>query len=111
MVDIETVRRLVSEKGYRITGHASVEAVKDGISPADIRYVIFNGEIIEEYSERDYLDIQTCLIYAKLSTNVPVHVVIDVVVEQSVVVVTTYVPDRKRWIASQKRKRKKGKRK
>lgn len=111
MADIELIRRLVSEKGYRITGHASVEAVKDGISPADIRYVIFHGKIIEEYPERDYPDIQTCLIYAKLSTNAPVHVVVDVVVEQSVVVVTAYVPDRKRWIASQKRKRKKGKRK
>lgn len=33
MVDIEIIRHLVSEKGYRITGHASVEAVKDGISP------------------------------------------------------------------------------
>ena len=106
MLDIELIRQLVTEKGYRITGHASVEAVKDGISPADIRYVIFNGKIIEEYPERDYPDIQTCLIYAKLSTNVPVHVVVDVVVEQSVVVVTAYVPDRKQWIASQKRKRK-----
>jgi uncharacterized protein (DUF433 family) len=106
MLDIELIRQLVTEKGYRITGHASVEAVKDGISPADIRYVIFNGKIIEEYPERDYPDIQTCLIYAKLSTNVPVHVVVDVVVEQSIVVVTAYVPDRKQWIASQKRKRK-----
>jgi hypothetical protein len=105
MVDIETIRHLVSEKGYCITGHASVEAVKDGISPSDIRYVILNGKIIEEYPERDYPGIQTCLIYAKLSSIVPVHVVVDVVVEQSVVVVTAYVPDPKRWIASQRRKR------
>jgi len=62
VLDIELIRQLVTEKGYRITGHASVEAVKDGISPADIRYVIFNGKIIEEYPERDYPDVQTCLI-------------------------------------------------
>ena len=105
MLDIELIRQLVTEKGYRITGHASVEAVKDGISPADIRYVIFNGKIIEEYPERDYPDIQTCLIYAKLPTKIPVHVVVDVLVERSVVIVTAYVPDRKRWIASQKRKK------
>lgn len=104
MAKIELIRQLVVEKGYRMTGHASVEAEKDGISPADIRYVIFNGRIIEEYPERNYPNIDTYLIYAKLSTNVPVHIVVDVVVEQAVVIVTAYIPDRKQWVASQKRK-------
>ena len=109
MVDIEQIRRLVTEKGYRLTGHASVEAVKDGLSPADIRYTIFNGQIIEEYPEREYPDLQTCLIYAKLPTEIPVHIVVDVFWEESVVVVTAYVPDRKQWTASKKRKRNRGK--
>ena len=48
MAEIEVIRHIVAQKGYRLTGHASIEAVKDGISPADIRYVIFHGKIIEE---------------------------------------------------------------
>ena len=111
MAEIEVIRHIVAQKGYRLTGHASIEAVKYGISPADIRYVIFHGKIIEEYPERDYPGIETCLIYATLPADIAVHVVVDVVVEQSVVVVTAYIPDRKRWTASQKRRRRKGKKK
>jgi hypothetical protein len=110
-MDIEIIRRIVQEKGYRITGHASVETMKDGVSPADIRYAIFHGKIIEEYPERDYPDIETCLIYAKLPVKIPLHVVVDIIVQEAVVVVTVYVPDREQWIASKVRKQKKGKQK
>lgn len=58
-------------------------------------------------------DIQSCLIYAMLPTNIPIHVVVDVIEEESVVIVTVYIPDRGLWIASliRKKKRRKGKRK
>jgi hypothetical protein len=108
-MDIEVIRRVVQERGYRLTAHASIEAMKDGISPADIRYTIFHGRVIEEYPEREYPGIETCLIYAMLPTRIPVHIVVDLVVEESVVVVTAYVPDRVQWIASQMRKQTKGK--
>ena len=78
--------------------------MKDGISPADVRYTIFHGRIIEEYPEQEYPDIETCLIYAMLPAKIPVHIIIDLVVEESVVVVTVYAPDRGKWIASQMRK-------
>lgn len=85
--------------------------MKDGISPADIRYTIFHGKIIEEYPERDYPDIETCLIYARLPVKIPLHVVVDIIVKEAVVVVTVYVPDREQWIASRVRKQKKGEKK
>lgn len=107
-MDIKIIRHIVRERGYRLTAHASIEAMKDGISPADIRYAIFYGKVIEEYPEREYLDIDTCLIYVMLPTKIPVHVVVDVVVENSVVVVTAYVPNRDRWIASQIREGQRG---
>ncbi len=58
-MNLEIIQRIVQEKGYRITAHASIEAMKDGISPVDIRYAIFHGKIIEEYPERDYPEIET----------------------------------------------------
>lgn len=75
-----------------------------------IRFAILHGKIIEEYPERGYPGIETCLMYATLSTNMPVHLVVDVVEEEAVVVVTVYVPDRDQWIASQIRRQKWGKR-
>ncbi len=103
-MDIQIIRHIVRQEGYRLTTHASIEAMKDGISPADIRYAMFQGKIIEEYPEREYPGIETCLIYAMLPTRIPVHIVVDLVVEQSVVVVTAYVPDRDQWTAAQIRK-------
>ena len=103
-MDIQIIRRVVRQEGYRLTTHASIEAMKDGISPADIRYAMFQGKIIEEYPEREYPGIETCLIYAMLPTKIPVHIVVDLVVEQAIVVVTAYVPDRDRWTAAQIRK-------
>ena len=110
-MNIETIRAIVHETGFRLTGHASVEAMKDGISPADIRYAILHGKIVEQYPAREYSAIETCLIHVILPTKTPVHVIIDVVVKLSAVVVTVYIPDRNQWLASQVRKRNKGKRK
>jgi len=67
------------------------------------------GKIIEEYPERQYPGIETCLIggpslQGTLPTRVPIHIVVDLVVEKSVVVVTAYVPDRDQWTAAQIRK-------
>jgi hypothetical protein len=108
-MDIETIRRIVAQSGYRLTAHASIEATKDGISPADIRYVLLQGKIIEQYPERNYRDIESCLVYAKLPSRLDVHIVVDVIATRAVVVVTAYVPDRDQWVASQKRKRPSGK--
>ena len=30
-MDIKVIRQIVQERGYRITGHASVEGMKDGM--------------------------------------------------------------------------------
>ncbi|GAB4435389.1 MAG: DUF4258 domain-containing protein [Anaerolineae bacterium] len=110
-MDLDLIQQLVQQRGYRLTAHASIEATKDGISPADIRYVIFHGKIIEEYPEREYSDLETCLIYGVLPDKIPLHVVIDVVHQEAVVVVTAYIPDRDKWLASQARRHKRGKKK
>ena len=105
---LEVIRAIVREKGYRITGHASFEATKDGISPADIRYAILQGKIIEEYTYPEQVGVERCLIQATLPERIPLHVVVELIVMASVVVITAYVPDRRKWIAFQKRKRDKG---
>jgi hypothetical protein len=107
-MDIETIRAVVQEKGYRITGHASVEATKDGISPADIRYAIFHGKIIESYWYDEQPEMERYLIQATLPTHLPLHVVVELIVKSSVVVITAYVPDRRKWVSFQKRKHDRG---
>jgi hypothetical protein len=77
-----------------------IEAVKDGLSPRDIKNIILTGKIIESYPERE-----RHLIYGVLPNDIPVHVVVDYSDNEQIVAVTAYIPDEKEWIAFQKRKR------
>lgn len=76
-----------------------VEAVKDGLSPRDIKDIILTGKIIESYPERE-----RHLIYGVLPNDMPVHVVIDYSDNELIVAVTTYIPNEEEGIAFQKRK-------
>ena len=51
-MNIEVIHDIVHKTGFRLTGHASVEAMKDGISPKDIRYwtlAFFNTLVSDVY--------------------------------------------------------------
>lgn len=97
-MDIETIRTQVRAKHYLIYDHALTEAFKDGLSVQDILYVLLNGDIIENYAER-----QRCLVYAHLPDSIPVHVVVDYA-RSDLEIVTTYIPDSREWIRFKIRK-------
>ncbi|MBC8229836.1 DUF4258 domain-containing protein [bacterium] len=99
-MNLEQIREKVRLGQWRISKHAMVEAVKDGLSPRDIKNVILTGKIIESYPERE-----RHLIYGVLSNDMSVHVVIDYSDNELIVAVTTYIPNEREWIAFQKRKR------
>ena len=91
-MNIDNIHAKVHAKQYFIYDHALTEAFKDGISVGDIRYVLLNGEIIEDYSER-----QRCLVYDNLPDGTPVHVIVEYA-RPELEIVTTYVPDKREWI-------------
>ena len=97
---IEQIQEKVKLGQWRISKHAMVEAVKDGLSPRDVKDIILTGKIIESYPERERY-----LIHGILSNDTPVHVVIDYSDSELIVAVTAYIPDKREWIASKKRKR------
>lgn len=99
-MNLEQIREKVRLGQWRISKHAMVEAVKDGLSPRDIKVIILTGKIIESYPERE-----RHLIYGVLPNDMPVHVVIDYSDNELIVAVTTYIPNEEEWIAFQKRKR------
>lgn len=100
--DIQSLRRDVNQgrRRLRITTHAQVEAFKDGLLLADLRYVFDHGEVIEVYPEE-----QRGLLYAHLKEyDLPAHIVVEETLEEGVIV-TAYIPDRGQWIADQRRRR------
>jgi hypothetical protein len=102
-VDIERLRSQVAsgEKPLRITTHAQVEAAKDGLLLADLRFVFEEGRVIEEYPEE-----RRMLLYADTPADgIPAHIVVESA-EAEGVIVTAYVPDPDIWIANVRRRRK-----
>ena len=100
--DIHRLRTDVSNgtRFLRITTHAQTEAFKDGLLLTDLRYVFEHGEVIEVYP-----DDARGLLYAQLPDPVvPVHIVVEDTSDAGVII-TAYIPDRRRWIRNRKRKR------
>ncbi len=104
MYDIELIRKRFLDGEYAVSDHAIIEARKDGIEPntaTKLEWVVINGKVIEEYPDR-----QRTLIYADLEEDqLPVHLIVDYSFMEEPVIVTGYVPDRRHWIKSQKRKK------
>ncbi|MDP2934096.1 MAG: DUF4258 domain-containing protein [bacterium] len=98
-MDIETIRRLIREGKYYFYAHALSEAKKDGMTPEDAVHVVLIGEIIEEYPER-----QRVLVYGMMSVQIPLHVVCDYSNDELILIPTIYIPSRRRWVSSQRRK-------
>lgn len=104
--DIDKLRTDVTsgKRPLRVTSHAQVEAFKDGLLLADLRYVFEYGEVIEIYP-----DDQRGLLYSILPQhNLPAHIVVEDTPKEGVIV-TAYIPDKGQWIANVRRKGSKGK--
>ena len=91
---------------YSISDHAIMEARKDGIEPNTVEkleWIAINGDVIEEYIDRERI-----LIYGNLvDDNLPVHIIVDYSLLQEPVIVTSYVPDSRYWIKYRIRKKSK----
>ena len=89
---IEQIRRLIKNKKYSISKHAFVEAFADNFGVKSILKAIDEGEIIEQYEDRN-----RCLIYAKLGKR-QIHVVVDYSSRNWLWIATTYEPDAIEWV-------------
>ncbi len=100
--DMDRLRADVAtgQRPLLITTHAQVEAFKDGLLLAELRYTFEHGEVIEIYP-----DDNRGLLYARLPEhNLPIHIVIEDTPEEGVVV-TAYIPDKRKWTADKRRRK------
>ncbi|OIO74382.1 MAG: hypothetical protein AUJ85_05850 [Elusimicrobia bacterium CG1_02_37_114] len=99
-VDINTIRRFIKIGEFFVKDHALIESFKERIDFDDIFFAINNGEIIENYPERN-----RCLIFATLQTKLYLHIVVDYYSETYIDIVTVYIPNSKKWIKGRIRRR------
>jgi len=91
---IEEIRKVFIDKRFRYTKHGVEQRINRNISSEEIRQVISNGEIIEDYPSDKYGP--SCLIYGKTEKGRALH--IQVGFHPIISVVTTYEPNPEEWI-------------
>lgn len=91
---IEAIRNLSAAGSLRWTQHCTTRLFQRGISSDDVRNVLRQGSIIEEYPD-DY-PYPSCLLLGFSATTTPLHVVCGVA-EQELWIVTAYRPDPAQW--------------
>jgi hypothetical protein len=91
-MDLRTLRNQIRIKKVRVrlTKHARTEALKDGLTTFDLEYVLMNGEVIEDYPERN----RVLLLAFEQQHQLPIHISLEYFPSEDVAtIVTAYVPD------------------
>ena len=88
--------RRKAEKRIIYTEHALDEmmAEEEMITKDEVRHVIFNGDIVEDYP--DDKRGHSCLVFAMTARMRPIHVVCSPK-EDYLGIITTYVPTEDKW--------------
>ncbi len=102
---LEKIKRLISEKRYRIRIHAVRHMIEEGFAEGNIvEAVTGRSKILENYPDE-----LRCLIlgYFSVSSKVrsPLHIVCDHAKEELIDIITAYVPQKPWWITPTKRGR------
>ena len=102
-MDLPHLRHLLEtgNLSVRLTTHARIEAMKDGLTEVDLRRTLEQGEEIEDYPDR-----LRALLLGWTEEEFPCHIVIEWESGDSqVVIVSAYIPDSREWSRDWKRRR------
>ena len=93
-MDINMIKSLCQDATIEVTQHILMRCQQRKISYAEIKEVIKNGEIIEEYPD-DYPH-PSCLIFGMTINGRKIHVVVGIG-ENKLWLITAYEPDPLQW--------------
>lgn len=93
---IEEIRQKIALEQFEFSKHAVDQSLIRHISVQELREVIANGEIIEDYAEDKYGP--SCLIFGFTLAHRPVHIQCSYPSRPLIKIITLYEPDPKRWI-------------
>lgn len=94
------IRDLIERDEFLISNHARGRMFQRNISTEDIRKMVVDGEVIEEYA-----DDRPCPSFLILgfSDDVPFHLVVAEC-EDHARIITIYLPDEDKWVDYKKRR-------
>lgn len=94
-MEIEEIKKKIRHDEYEISSHAEKERYDEDITISDLEITIFEGEIIEDYSDDPRG--QSCLILGH-SQNRPIHIVCGYSTLKWIRIITVYIPKPPKWI-------------
>ena len=93
---IDEIRKKIATDEFEFSKHAVDQSIIRRISVQELRDVITNGEVIEDYPEDKYG--ASCLIHGKTAGGRAIHVQCSYPSRSMVKVITVYEPDPELWI-------------
>jgi len=99
---IENIREKIEIDLFEFSKHAVDQSIIRHISVKDVRRVIANGTIIENYPEDKYG--ASCLIFGMTAEKRPIHIQCSHPSRPIIKVITLYEPNPTRWIDFKKRR-------
>ena len=90
------IRNHVRAKRYRVTRHATIVRLEQGISTEALARVLLTGDIIERYPDQE--PYPACLVLGWLTSGDPLHIVCSKGnIEPALRIVTIYEPEPELW--------------
>ena len=102
MTLIENIRKKIEIDLFEFSKHAVDQSIIRRISVQDMRRVIANGTIIEDYPEDKYGP--SCLIFGMTAGKRPIHIQCSYPSRPIIKIITLYEPDPVRWVDFKKRR-------
>ena len=96
MTLIENIRKKIEIDLFEFSKHAVDQSIIRRISVQDIRRVIANGTIIEDYPEDKYGP--SCLIFGMTAGRRAIHIQCSYPSRPIIKIITLYEPDPVRWV-------------
>ena len=102
MTLIENIRKKIEIDLFELSKHAVDQSIIRRINVQDMKRVIANGEIIEDYPEDKYGP--SCLIFGMTIEKRPIHIQCSYPSRPIIKIITLYEPDPIRWVDFIKRR-------
>ncbi len=89
------IRRKFADEQFEFSKHAVDQSIVRQIRVQEVKEVIANGQVIEDYPEDKYGP--SCLIFGSTQAQRPIHVQCSYPSRSLVKVITVYEPNAQQW--------------
>lgn len=101
---IKEIREKIKQNKFEFSQHALDQSIIRNISVEEVRQMVANGEIIEDYPNDKYGP--SCLIFGRTKTNRPLHVHCSYPSRPLLKIITLYEPTPRKWFEFKSRRHK-----